>query len=398
VVTPLISSSQRARLWRSLGASLAETEELLGYAAAPFDFSRLPARYPLADEPFVAAWQSYLAPASEQGVFACLRQRLLQLRFPIAAGISETDIYQAVTRRGELTDERLGDLSLALHRADCLMLSIRETAAGCVPVLAVGVRQDFEALVQALTRRNEPWPVPRSMGACIVTGYNNWGRIFELRRQWEEAAPEPPSPEQWKVKFREVAAQPDLYQDRFILVSAGPYSAQRADELGLTEEDWALRSSKIRIEHECTHYFTLRVLGSMRNALPDEIIADYMGIVACESSYRRDWLLRFLGLESFPRYRPGARLENYRGDPPLTDGAFTVLAAAAHRAAHNLERIHELRPPAPHTAAEKAETIIALCLMGMEGLASREAAQLFARALVTIGGGVTPRARGPRWA
>src|SRR5262245_44573293 len=66
----------RARLWRSLGASEPETQELLVYARNSFDHSQLPQRYPLADEPFVAVWNVYAAEADRAGVLACLRARL----------------------------------------------------------------------------------------------------------------------------------------------------------------------------------------------------------------------------------------------------------------------------------------------------------------------------------
>src|SRR5947209_1512273 len=51
--------------------------------------------------------------------------------------------------------------------------------------------------------------------------------------------------------------------------------------------------------------------------------------------------LRFLGLEDFPKYRSGGRLENYRGRPPLSDAAFKVVAALVQAAAETLERIDQ---------------------------------------------------------
>ena len=78
-------------------------------------------------------------------------------------------------------------------------------------------------------------------------------------------------------------------------------------------------------------------LTSMRNNLLDELIADYRGIVASSGCYRADWFLRFLGLESFPHYREGGRLQNYRGQPTLSDGAFKILQALVKAAAENLQ-------------------------------------------------------------
>lgn len=61
-------------------------------------------------------------------------------------------------------------------------------------------------------------------------------------------------------------------------------------------------------------YFMRRVFSSMRNILSNEIIADYFGIVAARAGFQHDWLLRFMGLEAFPSYRVGGRLENFRSD------------------------------------------------------------------------------------
>jgi len=75
--------------------------------------------------------------------------------------------------------------------------------------------------------------------------------------------------------------------------------------MGMDESTWHSLSLIIRLSHECTHYFTRRLFGSMRNNLLDELIADYQGIVAANGGrYRADWFLRFVGLESFPDYRP----------------------------------------------------------------------------------------------
>jgi hypothetical protein len=109
-----------------------------------------------------------------------------------------------------------------------------------------------------------------------------------------------------------------------------------ASGIGLDKQEWEKLSLVIRREHECAHYYSRRVFSSMRNNLLDELIADYFGISAAAGSFRSQWLLRFLGLESFPRYRPGGRMENYRGDPPLSKDAFVVLQRLIVNAAANL--------------------------------------------------------------
>src|SRR6202041_1236612 len=174
---------------------------------------------------------------------------------------------------------------------------------GNMPVILAESRRDFELLVQAFTRRNEPVPVPRSMGACMVSGYNNWDRVAALRKEHAASGAREP----WADAFARIRADKTLYQDRFILLSSDPYSAVAAHVLGIAPSGWLSHSIAIRLEHECMHYCTLRLFGSMRNALFDELIADYFGIRAALGFFRSDWLLTFWGLESFPAYRAGGR-------------------------------------------------------------------------------------------
>jgi len=370
-------AESRSDLWRSLGGAPAEVRQLLDYAQSEFDLSRLPASFPLPDEPFVQTWEAYVEEAQRAGVFPCLQDRLVQLRFPVAAGMSDTNAYRAATRRGAAPSP--GAPGLELRQPSELRLFLTDTPAGRIPVIVAAVRDDFVALVRALGHRNEPWQIPGSVGASIIGGYNNWDRIASLRRAWEANHTASGAPVEWAARWREIVREPGLYQDRFIVLSTGTYSGASAAEVGLGEAEWSQRSIALRLEHECTHYFTRRVLGSMRNRLADELIADYMGIVGALGCFRADWLLRFMGLERYPRYRPGGRLEEYRGTPPLDDGSFRVLGTAVERCARNLEAIDRLRTRRGGSwgLAAKAETIIALAAIGLEGMAGQSATELF---------------------
>jgi len=262
---------------------------------------------------------------------------------------------------------------LVLQQPEKLQLIIHQSMAGPIPVLLTGNRKDFVTLVQALTMRNEPKLVPASMGACIVSGFNNWDRIRSLRQQWDARNSGNCSESSWATEFQRLIPQKELYQDRFIILSNGPYSNVSASDMGLKEPEWQRLSLTIRLEHECTHYFTRRLFDSMRNNMLDELIADYRGIVAATGYYRADWFLRFLGLESFPHYRQGGRLQNYRGQPPLSDGAFRILQALVKAAAENLERFD-----AEHTDKLRDSNIQPLMLtsltyLTLEELASQEA-------------------------
>lgn len=372
-----LSEDERADFWRALGATPAETAQLLEYARSEFDLTRAPATFPLPDEPFAAAWERYAEEAARVGAWSCLRDHIIQLRFPIQAGISESPTYLAATRRGTWPSPESPGLELT--HADELRLFLAETPVGRVPVILTASRHDFVALIRALGNRNEPREILDSVGATIFGGFNNWDRVASLRRAWEAEHPNA-SASEWAERWREIVREPALYQDRFIVLSSGPYSGTSAADLGLSDDEWAQSSISLRLEHECTHYFTRRALGSMRNRLADELIADTMGIIAATGHFRASWLLRFLGLEDFPTFRPGGRLEEYRATIPLDSPAFHLICRAAHQCAHHLEQIDQLRPrwtSSPESSADKAEMILALASIGLEGLASPSATDLY---------------------
>jgi len=367
--------------WSTYGATASEAAELESYADTPFDaaaFNR-PIESPMPDEPFIGAWETYAADAVRVGVADSLRARLVQLTFPIAEGISRDPAYLAATRRGIGVEDRAGDTCLQFVNPAAMRLFIHPTVAGRVPVIVAEAREDFVALVQALTCRNEPTPIPESMGACIVAGYNNWDRVLALKRRWQGTQLR--SDAEWSAAFAEMLPQKALYQDRFIILSSGPYSGVRAGDVGVLEDDWKRISLTIRLEHECAHYFTRKVLGAMRNALIDELIADFAGITAATGRYRADWFLRFLGVETPSRCRPGGRMHNYRGAPSLSDGAFAVLQVVVRRAAAQLEQFQATHRPGASPAIERARTIVALARIGLEGVASDDAQDRLGRAV-----------------
>lgn len=359
----------RAAVLRGFGAGEAEAAELLAYNRSHFDLP-LAVSLPLPDEPCVQAWARYAAEARTHGVLPVLREQLVQLRFPVAAGTSGTEAYHAATRKGVLPQRTEG---VRLEDADGLRLLVHPTPAGAIPVLIVPRRADFETLVRALVRKNEPVPLPASMGACMVAGYNNWGRVAELRRRWEAGEVDAGGAADWSAAFAVLRARKELYQDRFVLLSEGPYSGVPAARMGLDEEAWREASRTIRLEHECAHYFTRRVLGSMRNNLLDELMADYAGIVAAAGRYRADWFLRFCGLGDAGGCRADGRLWNYRGDPTLSPAAFAVLQRLVRAAAARLQAMDAALDPAFRTPAGRARVLLALAASTLEEIAEEGA-------------------------
>lgn len=365
----------QSRVLKSYGATANEIKELSVYNRNVFDHSnwRSPLQFPLESEPHVRIWSEYLDTAREIGVWETLKSVFVQLHFPITAGISQTKAYRAATLKGVEPTTIPEATGLKLKQPDQLDLKIYPSLAGEIPVILPGNREDFVTLVQAITKRNEPQSIPASMGACMVAGYNNWSRIRSYRQQWSQENKTNSGDTAWQQEFTKLIPQKHLYHDRFIILSDGFYSNVAPEDIGLTASEWRKLSLTIRLEHECTHYFTRRLFNSMQNNLLDELIADYRGIVAVTGTYKADWFLRFMGLESFPNYRQDGRLQNYRGQPPLSKRAFAILQALIVAAARNLEYFERKYAEKLKLSSNQPLMLIALTYLTLEELASSEA-------------------------
>lgn len=385
------AAADRIPVLKALGATPAECLELLRYNENHFDPAGLAGSgsLPLADEAFVAAWERYAREAESAGAWAVLRNALVQLRFPVRKGMSRAPGYEAATRSPVPVPDHPD--ALRLRRPDDVRIEIHATPAGRLPVIIAPGRDDFELLMQALAKRNEPAPVPASVGACMVAGYVNVERLRRLKERWRDGQAFP-TEAGWRRELRAVASRKALYQDRFVIACATPYSAVPADRLGLAPETWERLSLVIRIGHESMHYFTRRVFGSMRNRLLDELVADYAGIVRATGRFRADWALRFLGLESYPDYRAGGRLEHYRGDPPLSDGAFRVLQRLVKRAAGNLEAWSAIADDATRPDGY-VRTVLVLTRLTVEDLAAADAGDRLRAAARAVAPYVRPAPR-----
>jgi hypothetical protein len=364
----------RKQILKQFGASEEVCDELLAYNTNVFDHSMIEAeeQFPFEDEPFVPFWQAYAEEARQIGVVAALRKRLVQLNFPIQEGISATEEYQQAVRKGIVSEHAIQSIGVALKSPDNIDLLIHQTPAGKIPVIIAYEREDFVALIQALTCKNEPKPVPDSQGATMVAGYNNWDRIATLKKTFQQEQAAAYTEELWVEAFQRIIPQKHLYQDKFILLSRSYYSGVAPEQFGLDEDTWCEQSLIIRREHECTHYFTKRVLSSMQNKILDELIADYAGITAAAGRFRADWFLAFVGLEKYPAYREGGRLQNYKGQPPLSDGTFKILQTLVYHAAQNLESWETTAPHSPSDTSAMNPLILPLTYLTLEELASKK--------------------------
>ena len=322
-----------------------------------------------AEEPHIAVWREYAQRAREVGVFAALAAVFPQLRFPIRDGISQEPAYAAATRRGKLEEAGAFAPGLLLERPESLILTFSDGVAGLLPLLIAATRADFESLVRAFTERNEPRDVPASMGACFVKGLNNWDRVARYRREWEAAAGTAGDEDAWREELGRFAAQKARYQDRFVILSRGPYSGVAGAEVRVTETEWLERSLIVRAEHESTHDLTWRLFGIVRSHATDEIVADFVGLVRAFGVYPDGIARVLLGVDRLPAFRPGGRLANYRGTPALDDADFAEVCALAAEATRQIANVATRHGGRLVDATFLARLVYALSLANLTELA-----------------------------
>lgn len=364
----------RVAALRTAGVGAGVLDELLAYGRSLAEVTGQPAAvFPSGDEAHVAVWDGYAADARRVGAVAALAPRFVQLTCPIAAGISQDPRYRAATRQGRAAEAAaLGDAP-PFAQPDAVRLSVVETLTGRCPVIVAGDRADFERLVQCLTARNEPEPVPPSMGACLVSGLINWDRVHRHEAAWRQAHPAADDAD-WQEEWRRFSSERAGYQDRVLLLSTGPYSG--VWPAGVDRDDWIARSLVVRREHECLHYATFRAYGVVRTHVFDEILADFVGLVRAFGRYDGALAREVLGVDADGR-RLGGRIENYRGTPPLSDAAFDAVAVLAARATAALESAWDAAGEAPD-AAVLLRWVRGLCAVPLEGLSSPRLAETLA--------------------
>lgn len=316
-------------------------------------------------EPYIESWEEYIREYNDGEAWQLLRKCYPQLNFPIAEGINKTQDYIDAVLKGK---PQATDGTPALAKPESLNIKLHPSIAGTVPVLIVADDRDFVRLVQCLLHKNNPTPVPQSMGALLANGVNNWDRLHRLKAKWLRTNPA----ETWNQEFsKNVLPNPDLYKDKLIVLSTKPYSNVPAGRLGLTDEEWAAYSLSIRLEHECTHLYTLNRYGCASNNLHDELIADYIGISKTIGTYNKEWMLAFMGLENYPAYREGARLENYLSNANLTADDFRQVTSVIKRAVESIARF-DAALGTIQSAHDQLCRMDALCTTGLADMAATD--------------------------
>ena len=366
---------------QSHGATQKDMDVLRDYIGNPFNLQALPASLclPLKDEPFAAAWRQYENETAQHGIEEVLRNRFTQFNFPVKTGISNTPQYQQALKKGLLPEHAQPKGGVNFSDPANITLFVHESPAGSIGVILAGKRQDFVTLVQTLLYKNEPAQIPDSLGAFMVSGYNNWDRIRNYKQQWMANQNTIGDDFSWMLEFEQLKKKKELYQDRFIILSSGPYSDIPAADMGMEPGAWREKSVSLRLEHECTHYFTRRVFSSMRKNIWDEILADYMGITAAHGSFNARWFLLFMGLENYPEYRPGGRLEKYVPDS-LPESALEALRGMTVTTAENLQDLDKRFGPGHHSLQDRSTMLLALSITGWSALAGPDYLERFTQA------------------
>lgn len=374
---PLPRLPARKRFLVRLGLEGRTLHEVLAYCESPFRQARVPPPVlPLQTEPPVATWRQ-AAGLPANALLDRLKSWFPQLSVPIRLGISRSDPYDAVVRRGASFSPSQFGGTLTLSEPRELRLAVRHHPAGALPILSTSSRLDFETLFLALACKNEPRELSPSINAQLISGLVNQERLGALRADGTARNPSSLLPEVTRDLARPENEDPWICPDRLLLICRGrPYSGVDANTLGLesTDEEWLGLSDELRIEHEMTHYATKRIFGVMRRNLLDELLADLMGLSHVFGDFGAERFLRLIGIEALPhphfRGRGTAYVEG------LSTESIVPLSRILEGAAHGLEELSARLLTGP----ERARCFLAAASLDLDLLASDERAAFFAEA------------------
>jgi len=291
------------------------SEKLFEYAKSPCKGKMINQQEisSILDEPHVSVWAEYLQKDFSND-WTKLQQSIPQFNIPIRTGISKTDAYVSVVKRGETFSLEVFGEHFLLKKPEQFRCIIYKHPAGSLPVLMTTHREDFENLFRLCGCQCEPIPVNPSVNALMISGFTNWQRIFDYRTNWLKRN-NSLLHFHWNNEMQRVAKEePQNFKDRFIIVMQAPYSGVDWKNVGIefaTEENWLEKSLTIRLEHEFTHYALKRFFDIMRKHVWDEVIADFMGITLALNSFKADLFYKFLGLDKNGVILPSARITHY---------------------------------------------------------------------------------------
>ncbi|MBR0032910.1 MAG: hypothetical protein IJP61_11600 [Treponema sp.] len=208
------------------------------------------------------------------------------------------------------------NMPVTFKQAEKISAEIYNSVAGEIPVIKIRNTDDFENLVTNLFYKGKRPENISSTGASFVSGKKT----------------------------------------QFIILSQKPYSNVSAKTLGLNETEWLEKSLQIRLEHECTHFFTKKFFGTAQNHLHDELVADFFGITSAFGFYKAEYFEYFMGIKG----NEGSRISCYI--PKSSENLFAALKETASRAASYIE---DLSKKEDFNALSKKEKIRLLCEMNI---------------------------------
>lgn len=255
-----------------------------------------------------------------------MARRYPQLYLEPACGMSESEVYKDIVLRGRKPD------SAVLHgfsRCSRDSLGAKGTPAGKAEVLYLHERGNFERFIQIMMYKCEPAVIPESIGAAIISGIINWGKIERHQMQYLLAGGG-----DLEREFSRFTADKSNYLDTLIVVSHGEYSGLSYKATPYGKSEWLDLPLKIRTFHECAHFVCQRLYPELKNELWDEILADCFGLLNAAGGYNPFLAKAFLGV-SPDGYKEGGRLKNYISGQ-------TDLNAAARAVSAVIDRISEL--------------------------------------------------------
>lgn len=290
--------------------------------------------FPLEDEPFVCYWEKYIKQIKASGSFLSLNECLLELNFPVRKGISLEAKYLDAIKRGIIQNKEKDKPKVTLVAENKIKVFLYRTYAGRIPVISTCCRSDFSSIVSVFAGRNEPLEIPDSVGAYMISGYNNWERIWSLAADYRQATGKVITSEE----FKKIKGDGSLYKDSFIIICTGFYSGINYLKTAFTEKEWLEKSFKIKIGHECAHYIFNRLFSSMGGRIIHELIADYIGIVSTMGKYDAKSAQLFLGIESYPKIEKTGRFSYY--SEHLDEEFIPIQAGLLYKATLNLEKLN----------------------------------------------------------
>lgn len=225
-----------------------------------------------------------------------------QLTLDVEEGISQTDKYKNIVLAGELPD----DLSFPVQTSGKEERIVVETPVGPVECLYLPDRDIFERFIRVLAYKCEPKEIPRSTGAMLISGVNNWRKIYAHKDEFLKTHNE----SEWDDEFDRFILDRNNFKDNVLLISKGYYSALDYRKTKYDEEEYLRISKDLRIYHEITHHISRKLYPDHIDAVRDEIIADSIGLIYATNDYDSYLIKQFLGIEA-DEYRQGGRLQNY---------------------------------------------------------------------------------------